>query len=147
MKNLLSLAAAAAAAAATMYYFDPDSGARRRAKLLALASGGRLDNRYPAWSTRHPQDDAQLREAVLARVSRLVSHPQCVQVEAEEGCVRLSGDVLQQELDGLLIRVRDMAGVRRVVNALTPWDNPADLARKEADSALASEDLARAHPT
>jgi hypothetical protein len=148
MKYLLGLIAAAAGAAATTYYFDPDSGPRRRAKLLSLVNGGGPANRYPAWTTPTARDDALLREAVTARLGRLVSHPQCIRVEAEQGCVRLSGDVLTPELDGLLMRVRDMTGVRRVVNALTAHDDPQELARKEADSGtLDPQDLMGAHPT
>jgi len=43
-----------------------------------------------------------------------VSHPGSIDVTVRNGRVRLAGDVLAQELDGLLTHVRDLAGARRV---------------------------------
>lgn len=130
MKHLLGLVAAAAGAAATMYYFDPDMGARRRAALRERMVGGPqyagrvLVQRGTALKGHERYGDAQLRDRVRSRLGQLVSHPGAVHVEVEDAVVRLSGSVLQLEQDGLLTRVRDMPGVRRVINAMSTHDSP-----------------------
>ena len=122
MKHLLSLLAAAAGSATIMYFFDPDMGPRRRERLLG--------SRAPATTRLHlaTVGDGPLRDDVRARVGALVSHPGAIDVSVEDGVVRLSGAVLSQELDGLLTQVRDMRGVRRVINALNAHDSPRRLA-------------------
>lgn len=170
MRNLLGLLAAAAGAAATMYYFDPDMGRRRRAMLRqrlvgvsndaqgALAgrakyAAGKIDGLLATHSlggeTRtQPQSDAQLRDRVRSRLGRLVSHPGGIEVQVEDGAVRLSGNVLSGELDGLLTQVRDMAGVKRVINGMTSHDNPHAMVQPGAAGAkVSAEEEARAHPT
>lgn len=130
MKQLLGLVAAAAGAAATMYYFDPDMGPRRRAALRERLVGGPqyagrvLARRATARKGHESQSDAQLRDRVRSRLVQLVSHPGAVNVEVEDAVVRLSGSVLRPEQDGLLTRVRDMTGVRRVINAMSAHDSP-----------------------
>jgi osmotically-inducible protein OsmY len=71
------------------------------------------------------ESDAQLRERVRKRLAGLVSHPDAVEVSVEEGVVRVSGRVLSHELDGLLMRVKDLPGVHRVYNALSTLDDAA----------------------
>jgi hypothetical protein len=131
MRHLLAILAAAAGAAATMYYFDPELGARRRASLRQGMAGG-PDYAGAVLRRRAAQqrvaDDGVLRDRVQQRVSALVSHPGAIRVDVQEGDVRLSGRVLTQELSGLLLHVRDMEGVRRVVNALDTRDDPRALA-------------------
>lgn len=130
MKQLLGLVAAAAGAAATMYYFDPDMGPRRRAALRERLVGGPqyagrvLARRATGWKGHERHSDAQLRDRVRSRLGQLVSHPGAVNVEVEDAVVRLSGSVLRLEQDGLLTRVRDMPGVRRVINAMSAHDSP-----------------------
>ncbi|MBI5275950.1 MAG: BON domain-containing protein [Burkholderiales bacterium] len=119
MRDWITIAAAAAGAAATMYYFDPDMGERRRQRLarrIGVAEAERQD--------RTSLDDAELRDRIQSRLDRLVSHPRALDVQVEGGGVRLSGDILAKELDGLLLQVRDMAGVKRVINAMSAHDNP-----------------------
>lgn len=170
MRDLLGLLAAAAGAAAVMYYFDPDSGRRRRALLQDKLAGVSHDAgralrgraRYAAdhakgvlatgsldgVSQREPQSDAQLRDRVRSRLGRLVSHPGAIEVQVDGGVVRLSGDVLSKELDGLLTQVRDMAGVAKVVNAMATHDSPetiAGLRGRRGD--VHGEDLVEGHPT
>jgi hypothetical protein len=126
MKHLLGLVAAAAGAAATMYYFDPDMGARRRAALRErLVGGPQYTGRVLAQRGAHEgHSDARLRDRVRSGLGQLVSHPGAVHVEVEDAVVRLSGSVLRLEQDGLLTRVRDMPGVRRVINAMSTHDSP-----------------------
>ena len=75
-----------------------------------------------------PRSDAQLRDRIEARLGRLVSHPRAIDVRVHNGVVRLSGDVLQKERDGLLLQVREMAGVQKLVNAMTAHQSPAGIA-------------------
>lgn len=131
MRHLLAIVAAATGAAATMYYFDPELGSRRRARLRERLAGGPqyagsvLQQRV---AQLRVAEDGVLRDRVQQRVSALVSHPGAIHVDVQDGDVRLSGRVLTPELSGLLLHVRDMEGVRRVVNALDARDDPRALA-------------------
>lgn len=135
MRELFGILAGAALGAAAMYYLDPETGRRRRQRLLDAASmglGQQGPGRYDALreddldpGTRNaPRNDAQLRQLVASRLGSLVSHPGAIHVEVDNGVVRLSGDVLSKELDGVLSQVRDMGGVHRVINALSAHDSP-----------------------
>lgn len=168
MRDLLGLLAAAAGAATVMYYFDPDMGRRRRALLRDRLVGTSHDAgralrgqaRYAAdhargvlatgnldrVSEREPQNDAQLRDRVRSRLGRLVSHPGAIDVQVDGGVVRLSGDVLAKELDGLLTQVRDMVGVSRVINAMTAHDFPDTISGLQGGREARGEDL-EGHPT
>ena len=59
-------------------------------------------------------DDARLRERVRSRLGDWVSHPGAISVDVENGVVRVSGQVLAKELDGL----------RKVHNALDALSDP-----------------------
>jgi osmotically-inducible protein OsmY len=169
MKQLLGLVAAACGAAVTMYYFDPDMGRRRRAllrgRLVGLshdaqrelrgemryaadrAKGVLATGRLDGISETPPASDAQLRDRVRSRLGRLVSHPGAIEVQVEDGIVRLSGDVLVQELDGLLTQVRDMAGAKRVFNALTAHESPQGIAAAQGGAETTNEELVEGHPS
>lgn len=75
-------------------------------------------------SSRRPENDAQLRERVMARLGHLVSHPGAIEVSVREGIVRVSGQVLAQELDGLLTQLTHLPGVHKVHNALAVLQDP-----------------------
>lgn len=139
MKNLLGLIAAAAGAAATMYFFDPDMGRQRRRRLLrraAPAAGAGAGER----AQRGAQIDAQLRDRVRARIDQLVSHPGAIEVQVKDSIVRLTGNVLAKELDGLLIQVRDAPGVKRVINAMQTHDTPESMSGVQVrDTELTTE--------
>jgi len=75
-------------------------------------------------SSREPDSDAQLRERVMARLGHLVSHPGAIEVSVNEGIVRVGGQVLAQELDGLLTQLTHMPGVHKVHNALGVLQDP-----------------------
>ena len=74
-----------------------------------------------------PQSDDQLRERIRAQMGRWVSHPRAVQVEVQEGRVRLSGYVLRGEAHGLVENVHAMAGVRELQNDLQIHEGPGDI--------------------
>ena len=146
MKHIVNVAAAFVAGALAMYYLDSNMGRRRRAlardkiagvsrdaadlvegagkhvadRVRGAVATGSLDRT----SSAQPQSDAQLRERVRSRLGHLVSHPGAIEVAVEEGVVRLTGQVLAKELDGLLSQLTGMAGVRKVHNALSALDDP-----------------------
>ena len=144
--NLLGKLGVLAAGALAMYYLDPQMGAQRRALLADLvgsgfrgesAGGPKLHARL-ARRTYHravrvdPQADAELRASIQARLGRLVSHPRALDVRVDKGVVRLSGDVLARERDGLLMQVQQMPGVLKLVNAMTAHETPEGIAGGEA---------------
>ena len=150
MKDFATGLAALAAGALAMYYFDPQSGAQRRAALADLVEGGLGTTRRPARRamrrrTFHriaradPQSDARLRDDIRARLGRLVSHPRAIDVQVEDGVVRLSGDVLSAEREGLLEQVIAMPGVqmRLVDDVQALW--------RERASELLSNGICHAH--
>jgi hypothetical protein len=144
--NLLGKLGVLAAGALAMYYLDPQMGAQRRALLADLVSSGlrgesaggpalhaRLAHRTYHRAVRiDPQADAELRARIQGRLGRLVSHPRALDVRVDKGVVRLSGDVLARERDGLLLQVREMPGVLKLVNAMTAHETPAGITRQEA---------------
>lgn len=142
MKNTMGKLMALGVGALAMYYLDPRSGGERRAALARLFQGqagaGAADVRTRRGGAFHhvpsadPQRDAELRDRVRERLGRLVSHPRAIEVQVEDGVVRLSGDVLSKERDGLLLHVNEMPGVQKLVNAMTAHDHPETLASLEA---------------
>lgn len=140
------LASALLAAGAT-YLLDPQSGRRRRALLRdqftraarrtqdffgkagrdarARARGVYSESR--AWWQRENLTDESLRERVLARVGRLCSHPGAIQVNCEGGILRLSGDILEDELDTVLRGLRRVRGVKEIANELSVHREPGNI--------------------
>jgi len=139
--NPTSLAAGitlALASAAATYYLDPRSGRRRRAlmrdrttramhqtrDLLDTAvtdARNRAVGLYNVTSTRlhrEPSDNQVLAERVRSKLGRVSSHPRAIRVGCEDGVVTLRGDVLEQDLPGVLRGVRHVHGVKEVVNDL-----------------------------
>jgi hypothetical protein len=147
MKDVLGRLGWFAAGALALYYLDPQLGPQRRALLRDLVAGGiaqgseralarseqrRRRQAYHRVPQADARSDARLREQIQQRLGRLVSHPRAIDVQVENGLVRLSGDVLSQERDGLLLQVQQMPGVQKLVNAMTAHDSPAELATLEA---------------
>ena len=156
MRNLVGKIGALAAGALAMYYLDPQQGAQRRAALRELLANGvrgpspHLGLAAPRPSLRayhvtpraDAQSDAELRDRIRARLDRLVSHPGALDVRVENGVVRLSGDVLVRERDGLLLQVQQTAGVQKLVNAMTAHDNPTEIAELQQDEPRRQTSLA-----
>ncbi|MDB5750660.1 MAG: hypothetical protein JWP65_1081 [Ramlibacter sp.] len=145
MKSFAGKLAVLGAGALAMYYLDPQLGGQRRAALAELLrSGLRLSPRPAEMQGRHarrtfhrpgradPQADAELRSAISERLDGLVSHPGAIQVQVQDGVVRLSGDVLANERDGLLLQLREMPGVQKLVNAMTAHATPDGIAGLDA---------------
>lgn len=126
--------------AGLMYLLDPDRGKRRRAllrdKTVHLAHEGRdsldvatrgLANRAQGLYARTRSrfecgaiSDPVLRDRVRSRIGHVVSHPASIEVEVEDGRVRLAGPILPGEVEGLLHSVSRMRGVAAVENRLEP---------------------------
>ena len=116
---------------------DPQLGARRRAVLAELVRKGlpgerrpadRLARRPPLRTTpTDPRSDAELRDRIQHRLGRMVSYPGALRVDVDQGVVRLSGRVLAKESEGLLAQVQQMAGVQKLVNAMSAHDLPQDI--------------------
>jgi hypothetical protein len=135
---------AGVAGALAMYYLDPELGRRRRGLLAELVRSGLSapgSGRRQAGLTRRvyhqvtqadPQSDAELRDQIQTRLGRLVSHPGAIEVSVSNGVVRLSGPVLTKERAGLLEQVQQMAGVQKLINAMTAHDDPQEIARRSA---------------
>ena len=97
------------------------------AGFLAVWLADRLVQHWTERSARSEptlQSDAKLRAQVRDRMDMLVSHPRAIEVEVHEGIVRVSGQVLAQELDGLLLQLLRVPGVLKVHNALASVDTP-----------------------
>jgi uncharacterized membrane protein len=124
--------------AGLMLILDPISGRRRRKtvldKALSLAhqSGdatgraardlGHRAEGLAAVATRpfHREevDDPTLAERVRAKLGRVVSHPHAIEVAVQDGCVTLSGPILEHEADALISKTRSVRGVRDVKDRL-----------------------------
>jgi hypothetical protein len=114
MTPILNLVLSFAAGAAAVYWLD-DAVKRRRA--------GGLQGRQ-----------ARLCAQVQEQIDRLVSHPEAVRFQVEGGLVRVTGEVLADEVDRLLSRISHLPGVHKVHNAVSPVSDPARFAqRREAE--------------
>jgi len=102
------LATAVAAALGACAVFVLDASIRRLAAHRESAASGGLQQR------------------VRARLDTLASHPQAIDVAEDDGIVRLRGEVPREEVERLLLGVRDVAGVRMVYNSLTPIEGVRD---------------------
>ena len=153
MNKPLATLGAAAAGALAMYYLDPELGARRRALLAELVRSGLPGERpYPgegraAQRAYHrsthadPRSDAELRDRIESRLGNMVSHPGAIRVDVDKGVVRLSGRVLAKERDGLLAQVQQIAGVQKLINAMSAHDDPGEMAG--ADAPVPAEAMSR----
>ena len=79
------------------------------------AAGAVARRRMPA---QYP--DSQLRDRVHGLLAGMVSYPGAIGVTVRSGVVHLSGKVLEREVQGLLMRVKDLQGVHMIHNALSP---------------------------
>jgi uncharacterized membrane protein len=133
--------------AGLMYLLDPDRGACRRARLKdkvahAINKTGAgagsvsrdLTNRVRGLAAQAGSvfkngdaDDDTLAARVRSRMGRAVSHPGAIEVTAQNGVVRLSGDALIHEVEALLSCARSTHGARAVDDQLRIHNNPGDL--------------------
>jgi hyperosmotically inducible periplasmic protein len=98
-----------------------------------VVATGNLDRVSP----HAPENDAKLRERVMARLGHLVSHPGAIDVAVNDGIVRVSGQVLAQELDGRLTQLTRLPGVHKVHNALGVLQDPSGFGEAQGPRAPA----------
>jgi hypothetical protein len=150
MKHPLGTVGAFLAGALAMYYLDPELGERRRALLAELVKsglpGGQRSRRsasvrrsYHRLTQADPRSDAELRARVQELLGRAASFPGAIQVDVEDGSVRLSGRVLAQERDALLQQVLQTPGLQKLVNAMTSHDSPQQVAGRRAPEGATAE--------
>jgi uncharacterized membrane protein len=130
-----------------MYVFDPQQGRRRRARLRDKmihynrkaragidATARDIKNRTAgvAIATRKmfsgkDAGGTELVQRVRATVRGLVSHPNAITVDAEEGRVTLSGPILEAEVKPLIEHVSSLPGVAAVENRLEVHREPGNV--------------------
>jgi len=135
--------AGAAVGAASAYFLDPKQGRKRRhlardqsirrlndAGVSAQKAYRDFKNRaqgFVAKLTHAMQEDETDNETLLNRVrskfGHHVSHPRAIFVRVHDGEVILTGHVLTGELEQLLACVRDVPGVRNILNRLETHEN------------------------
>ena len=140
MNRLCNLLTGASLGAGVMYFLDPVVGNRRRSLIRdqlthALNKGANAadatwrDMRNRSYGlmaelrscvtqSGRDVDDSLLVQRVRSNLGRHVSHPSTIEVTARDGHVRVSGPILEHEVDGLLSAVELVRGVRDVENRL-----------------------------
>jgi BON domain len=124
--------------AVLMYLLDPDRGKVRRASVRdRTMHAARLAGRWTrnltldvlnhtrgliaeSWARmlwQRPSDPV-LVERVRSELGRVVRHPHRVNVTADTGWIRLSGDVLPDERESLVTAIRNIPGVLGVDDIL-----------------------------
>lgn len=121
-----------------MYVFDPRSGRRRRALLGGQVNRGLRQSREFARKVRadaenrarglyrqsrsalhrETTDDEVLAERARSVLGRVCSHPGALEVTCTDQVIHLSGDILSDEVKRVLHGVRNVRGVKDVVNEL-----------------------------
>lgn len=127
-KDQLTLLGGVGLGAGLMYLLDPSGGGQRRALVRnkSVDVGNRTRGLAAKASSRLRHDDASdavLEARVRSKMGRAVSHASAITVDAREGQIVLSGNVLAAELDGLLSAVQSVRGVQSVENRLEVHDS------------------------
>ncbi len=136
----------AAVGGAVMYFTDPKRGRERRA-MVCEKMGGVWEDAAGKVSTKSRDiagrargmaasatstvrrgvtkaADEKLAKHVRSRIRRVVSHPDAIEITAQEGQVTLSGAVLADEAGALLKEASGIRGVKEVENRLRVYRAP-----------------------
>jgi hypothetical protein len=142
MRHSLTLLKGLTLGAGMMYLLDPRAGRRRRAllndqithfvnKTDSMIQKGLCDlsNRVQgfvaectAMLTSDDADDSVIAERVRSAMGHCVSNPRAIQVECQQGRVRLSGSVAADEVDHLFTTLLKVRGVNGLENRLELHD-------------------------
>ena len=136
INDVAMLLVGATIGAMVMYILDANSGRRRRARArdkavrilndlqwYARRRGENLKNRalgsLAEMRSRAREAQTQVGDRVLearsrAQLGHMLSHPGAVEVRAEDGCVIVSGPVLEGEREKILDRLNKTRGVRTI---------------------------------
>lgn len=139
----------AAAGAGLMYMFDPQRGRRRRALVrdqaisalttlddaIGVLSRDLRNRTQGVWAETRSlagrlgdvsTSDETLVARARSRLGHVVSSPRAIEVDASDGRVALSGQVLAHERDGLLRAIAAVPGVNQVDDNLEVHQSPQD---------------------
>jgi uncharacterized membrane protein len=139
-----------------MYVLDPQQGRRRRARLrdkmiryghkssAAIDATARdLKNRTVGLTavgrrllSKRERSDHDLAQQVRASLRTVVSHPNSVKIQAEDGKLTLSGPILEAEVNPLVDHVSSIAGVVSVENRLEPQPAAANIPGLQGEPAV-----------
>jgi hypothetical protein len=140
--------------AGAMYFCDSGRGRRRRAlvrdQLIHAASKSakaldvaRRDATNRFWGTlaelrgavrREDVPDGVLVDRVRSRLGRAASHPSAIEVRVENGCVMLSGAVLEDEVGQVLRAVSKVRGVTCVDNRMHAHAESSNIAALQGEA-------------
>lgn len=130
---------------ALVYFLDPDKGNYRRSKLRdksvkfkndSMEFGGKmwrhlrnqLQGVYATidrWTEEPvPVSDDVLVARIRSEFGRKISHSRPVKVEVDDGIVTLSGRILSREVRQLVRCVKNVPGVRDVINDMEVFETP-----------------------
>ncbi|HSK01856.1 MAG TPA: SRPBCC family protein [Kofleriaceae bacterium] len=137
MSKLLTFPRGILVGATLMYFFDPRRGRARRARIADLATHTwRVEQQLVGKAARDaahrarglvervshassgPADDAVLEARVRARLGRVVSHAGAIEAHVKRGVLTLHGAVLAHEADRAIRALRQVPGIRQVLDRL-----------------------------
>jgi len=148
--SLGSLALGFGAGVLAAMLFDPRRGAARRAQVrdkayaaarhiaeeivrgardLSQRGRGRI---YELTHAEETVPDSLVVERVRAQIGKAVSHSRPVQVEAQDGCVILSGPILKDEVEPLIEIVCKVRGVKSIESRLDVHEDAGTLPSLQA---------------
>lgn len=126
-----------------MYFYDAEMGGTRRAQLRdKLHAIGRIKleakdamledarNRLVGFlyktrsrvMSRRPSD-RQLVERVRAEMGHVISNPGAIDVDAKDGTIRLTGDILASDIDRLMDAIWAVPGVKAIEHQLATHES------------------------
>jgi len=136
------------------FLLDPDRGARRRALIrdkvvrtghktrdalgatrrdLGHRVGGAMAEARAMFG-KDTVDDRILAARVRAELGRVASHPRAIDVDAFNGVIVLSGDVLASEVSSIISAITGVRGVRRVHDNMTGHERADDVLARQGRS-------------
>lgn len=145
--NTLKVLGGLGLGAGLMYMLDPQGGGRRRALVVDkfLGAGHKIGDaadttardfgnkmrgifsEVGSFFRKDEVDDLVLSERVRAKLGRLVTHPRAIDVNVDNGIVTLRGNILANEVSGLVSGVGRVRGVVDVKNRLTVHEQAGDV--------------------
>jgi hypothetical protein len=151
MARLLVIGAALGGAA--MYLLDPQQGKRRRALLRDRAASAQSDlrhfveegkrdlaNRASDIGTRaravfvqRRAEDREIAERVRTKMGRYALHPDSIEVDVHGGYLTLSGPILSHEHADLIDAVRNVDGVKDVVDRLGVYETAEGISETQGE--------------
>jgi uncharacterized membrane protein len=147
MRRSIATLAAAGLGAAAMYWLDPQNGKRRRAEarnqavhaihrfntgadVVSRDAKNRLRGAFAHLAAARRAtdvDDPTLVARARSALGRVTSHAHAVQVSAKDGCIDLTGSVLEDERQAVLGAMTHVRGVRQIENHLKAYEKAGEV--------------------